>query len=77
MGNRGFTFYGGFIFVALGLAVYVWRRRISLKHLDAIAVGLPLDMPSVGSRHHQRRSDPELVLPTRQSGDTPLNATGE
>ncbi|MEP6893102.1 MAG: prolipoprotein diacylglyceryl transferase [Gaiellaceae bacterium] len=42
IGNRGFTFYGGFILVAFGLAVYVWRTRISLGYLDAIAVGLPL-----------------------------------
>lgn len=42
VGNRGFTFYGGFILAALGLAVYVWRTRISLSYLDAIAVGLPL-----------------------------------
>ena len=42
VGNRGFTFYGGFILVALALAAYVWRTRISLEYLDAIAVGLPL-----------------------------------
>jgi len=42
VGNRGFTFYGGFILVALALAAYVWHTRISLEYLDAIAVGLPL-----------------------------------
>jgi phosphatidylglycerol:prolipoprotein diacylglycerol transferase len=42
LGNRGFTFYGGFILVALGLALSVWRTRIDLEYLDAIAVGLPL-----------------------------------
>lgn len=42
LGNRGFTFYGGFIVAALGLAVYVWRRRLSIEYLDAIALGLPL-----------------------------------
>lgn len=42
LGNRGFTFYGGFILVALGLALYVWRTRLDLGYLDAIAVGLPL-----------------------------------
>jgi prolipoprotein diacylglyceryltransferase len=25
VGSRGFTFYGGFILVALALAAYVWR----------------------------------------------------
>jgi phosphatidylglycerol:prolipoprotein diacylglycerol transferase len=42
LSNRGFTFYGGFILVALALGAYVWRRRISVEYLDAIAVGLPL-----------------------------------
>jgi phosphatidylglycerol---prolipoprotein diacylglyceryl transferase len=40
--SRGFTFYGGFIAVAAGLAVYVWRQRMSIEYLDAIALGLPL-----------------------------------
>jgi phosphatidylglycerol:prolipoprotein diacylglycerol transferase len=41
-GTRGFTFYGGFIAAALGIVAFVWRRRLSLSYLDAIAVGLPL-----------------------------------
>jgi phosphatidylglycerol:prolipoprotein diacylglycerol transferase len=40
--NRGFTFYGGFIAVALALAVYIRRRRLSVEYLDVIALGLPL-----------------------------------
>jgi phosphatidylglycerol:prolipoprotein diacylglycerol transferase len=40
--NRGFTFYGGFIAATLGLALYVWRRRLSIEYLDVIALGLPL-----------------------------------
>jgi phosphatidylglycerol:prolipoprotein diacylglycerol transferase len=40
--TRGFTFYGGFIVVALGLAAYIWRQRLSIEYLDAIALGLPL-----------------------------------
>jgi phosphatidylglycerol:prolipoprotein diacylglycerol transferase len=40
--SRGFTFYGGFIAAAGGLALYVWRRRLSIEYLDAIALGLPL-----------------------------------
>jgi phosphatidylglycerol:prolipoprotein diacylglycerol transferase len=40
--NRGFTFYGGFIAVALVLVVYVGHRRLSVEYLDAIALGLPL-----------------------------------
>jgi len=41
-GTRGFTFYGGFIAAALGIALYVRRRRLPIAYLDAIAVGLPL-----------------------------------
>lgn len=40
--NRGFTFYGGFIGAAIGLAAYIWRGRLSVEYLDAIALGLPL-----------------------------------
>ena len=42
LGTTGFTFDGGFILVALSLGVYLWRRRLSIGYLDAIAAGLPL-----------------------------------
>jgi phosphatidylglycerol:prolipoprotein diacylglycerol transferase len=41
-GTTGFTFYGGFIAAALGIAYYVRRERLSVAYLDAIAAGLPL-----------------------------------
>jgi phosphatidylglycerol:prolipoprotein diacylglycerol transferase len=44
LGTRGFTFYGGFIAAGLGIALYVWRRRLSVGYLDAVAVGLPLGL---------------------------------
>jgi phosphatidylglycerol:prolipoprotein diacylglycerol transferase len=40
--DRGFTFYGGFIVVAVALGAYIWRRRLSVQYLDAIALGLTL-----------------------------------
>jgi phosphatidylglycerol:prolipoprotein diacylglycerol transferase len=40
--STGFTFYGGFIAAALGIAYYVRRERLSLSYLDEIAAGLPL-----------------------------------
>jgi phosphatidylglycerol:prolipoprotein diacylglycerol transferase len=40
-GSRGFTFYGGFIAAALGIGIYVWRKRLSVEYLDAVAFGLP------------------------------------
>ena len=42
LGTRGFTFYGGFIVAAIGIALYIRHRGLSLSYLDAIAVGLPL-----------------------------------
>lgn len=44
LGTRGFTFYGGFIAAALGIAAYIWRRGLRLAYLDVIAVGLPLGL---------------------------------
>jgi phosphatidylglycerol:prolipoprotein diacylglycerol transferase len=42
LASRGFTFYGGFIVAAIGIGVYVWIRRLSVRYLDAAAFGLPL-----------------------------------
>lgn len=39
--GNGFTFDGGFIAAAIGIAVYVWRGGLSLSYLDAVAVALP------------------------------------
>jgi phosphatidylglycerol:prolipoprotein diacylglycerol transferase len=43
-GTVGFTFYGGFIAAALGIAYYVRRARLSASYFDAIAAGLPLGL---------------------------------
>ncbi|MGH2763928.1 MAG: prolipoprotein diacylglyceryl transferase [Thermoleophilaceae bacterium] len=40
--STGFTFYGGFIAAALGIAYYVRRERLGRSYLDAVAAGLPL-----------------------------------
>jgi len=40
--SRGFTFYGGFIAAAAGLALYIRSRRLSIEYLDVIAFGLTL-----------------------------------
>jgi phosphatidylglycerol:prolipoprotein diacylglycerol transferase len=42
LSSTGFTFYGGFIAAALGIAYYVRRERLSASYLDASAAGLPL-----------------------------------
>jgi phosphatidylglycerol:prolipoprotein diacylglycerol transferase len=41
LSGNGFTFDGGFIAAAIGIAVYVWRSRLPLSYLDAVAVALP------------------------------------
>jgi phosphatidylglycerol:prolipoprotein diacylglycerol transferase len=40
--STGFTFWGGFVAAALGIAYYIRRERVSALYLDAIAAGLPL-----------------------------------
>lgn len=42
LGTRGFTFYGGLIAAALGIAAYLGRARLDLEYLDTVAFGLPL-----------------------------------
>ncbi len=42
LSTTGSTFYGGFVGAGVGIALYVWRRRLSALYLDAIAVGVPL-----------------------------------
>lgn len=41
LSGNGFTFDGGFIAAAIGIAVYVRRGGLSLSYLDAVAVALP------------------------------------
>lgn len=57
LSTTGFTFYGGFIGAGLGIGAYLWRRRLPMSYLDAIAVGVPLGI-AVGSdrRRDQRRA---------------------
>lgn len=38
----GYTFDGGVILSAVLIAAYVWRQKLSLRYLDAAAVGLTL-----------------------------------
>ncbi|MBI5105853.1 MAG: prolipoprotein diacylglyceryl transferase [Solirubrobacterales bacterium] len=42
IGNTGFTFNGGFIAAAAGIALYLWRSHRTAAYLDVVAVGLPL-----------------------------------
>lgn len=42
LGTIGFAFYGSLVLVPLAIGGYLWRRRLSVRYLDAIAVGLAL-----------------------------------
>ena len=42
--NVGFAFYGALIGGAAAVGVYLWRARLSLRYLDALAAGFPLGM---------------------------------
>ena len=42
LATTGFTFYGGFIGAAVAVGAYIWRRRLSLHYVDAIAAAVPI-----------------------------------
>lgn len=42
LSTRGFSFNGGLALAAAAIVIYVVRRGLSLRYLDAIAIGLPL-----------------------------------
>jgi phosphatidylglycerol:prolipoprotein diacylglycerol transferase len=43
-GDTGFAFYGALMFGLPAAAAYLWRSRLSLRYLDALAAGFPLGM---------------------------------
>ena len=78
LGSRGFTFNGGFVLATVALGVYVWRRRLSLGYLDAIAAGLPLGVAIgrigdvINGEHYGPQSDWLLaVRNTHPDADVP------
>ncbi len=40
----GFAFYGALIAGALAVGAYLWRAKLSVPYLDALAAGFPLGM---------------------------------
>ncbi len=44
LGTRGFSLNGGVVAVAVAIGVYIRRKRLSLRYLDAIAVGFALGL---------------------------------
>ena len=63
VGTNGFTFDGGVILAAALLFLYVWRTRLDLAYLDAVAAGLPLGVAIgrigdvINGEHYGARSD--------------------
>ena len=76
LGTTGFTFDGGVILAAVLIAVYVWRKRLSWRYLDAVAVGLPLGVAIgrigdvINGEHYGARSD--FFLAVRNSNPDAL-----
>jgi phosphatidylglycerol---prolipoprotein diacylglyceryl transferase len=80
LGTRGFTFYGGFLAAAIGIAAYIWRRGLRLAYLDVIAVGLPLGLAIgrigdvINGEHYGPPTDFLLgVKNTHPEADVPRN----
>lgn len=44
LSSQGFAFYGALIFGTAAVGVYLRRRRLGLRYLDALAFGFPLGM---------------------------------
>lgn len=42
LGSTGFAFYGSLVLVPAAMGVYLWRKRLSVRYLDATALGLAL-----------------------------------
>lgn len=76
--TRGFTFNGGLIAAGLLIGGYLWRTRLSVSYLDAVALGLPLGVAIgrigdvINGEHYGPRSDFFLaVRNTHPDADTP------
>ncbi len=61
--SYGFTFDGGVILAAVLITGYIWRKRLSIRYLDVIAIGLPLGIAIgrigdvINSEHYGARSN--------------------
>ena len=79
--SNGFTFNGGFVLATAAIAVYVWRRRLNVGYVDAIATGLPLGVAIgrigdvINGEHYGPQSDWLLaVRNTHPEADVPSAA---
>ena len=79
--SSGFTFNGGFVLATAAIALYVWRRGLSIAYVDAIAAGLPLGVAVgrigdvINGEHYGPQSDWLLaVRNTHPDADVPSAA---
>ncbi|SEH16266.1 prolipoprotein diacylglyceryl transferase [Thermoleophilum album] len=80
-GTNGFAFYGGMIFGTAAAALFLWRTRLGLRYLDAIAAGFPIGMAVgrvgdvINGEHYGPPSDlPWAVRNTHPDADVPSTA---
>ena len=78
LGRNGFSFYGAMILAAAAAAIYMRRRGLGLRYLDAVAAGLPLGIlvgrfgDLVNGEHYGPASDlPWAVRNSHPNADAP------
>lgn len=79
-GSRGYSFYGAMIFGVPAVALYLRRRRLGVRYLDALAAGFPLGMAVgrigdvINGEHYGPVSDlPWAIRNTHPDADVPSN----
>jgi len=79
--GRGFAFYGAMILGTAAVGLYLRRRRLGVRYLDALAAGFPLGMAVgrigdlVNGEHYGPPSDlPWAIRYANPAADTPTSA---
>ena len=63
LGTRGFSFYGALVGAPAAVALYLYRARLPVRYLDALAAGFPVGMAVgrigdlINGEHHGGPSD--------------------
>lgn len=78
LGGQGFAFYGAMILGTAAVGLYLRRRRLGVRYLDALAAGFPLGMAVgrigdlVNGEHYGPPSDlPWAIRYAHPGADTP------
>jgi phosphatidylglycerol:prolipoprotein diacylglycerol transferase len=80
-GTRGFAFYGAIILGVPAVALYLWRRQLGLRYLDALAIGFPAGLAvgrlgdlMIGEHHGPPSSAPWAIRYTHPEAEVPSAA---